>query len=137
MPNVTNQLQLAILSTEDSTNQVLVNRTGIATLDETSQQFASYALAPVGGTPLPFPAGTSKITKLYVKNLAAAGSLQVTAQPNGGASVTVGILGPGDIFCYWQNSTGAPAIGVNSQGYTAVNVASSVANLPFEFFMGG
>lgn len=134
---VTNQLQLTVLSTEDSSNVVLVNRSVVASLDENIQQFVSYAKAQVGGSSLAFPVGTSTVTKLYIRNLAApgGGSLQVNVLPTGGVSVDAGILGPGDVFVYWQASTGAPAIGA-SQGYTAINVASSVANLPFEYFLG-
>ena len=139
---VTNQLQLTILSTEDSTNNVLVNRSCAPQLDEFVADFTSYAKTPdgvahsltTGGQVL----GFASFSHVYVRNLAAAGSLAVLIKPNGGAgaAVVTAILGPGDVFVYWQGSVGAVAIGGVIQGLADVQVQGSAAGIVFEYFLG-
>jgi hypothetical protein len=140
MPNlVTNQLQLTVLSTEDSTNNVLVNRTAIPSLDEFVADFVAYGKATGPAFSLPFPEGFTLITKFYIRNLASigGGSILVTWQLNGGvATEPIAVIGPGDILVYWQGSTGAAFVGATGQGINFVSVASSVVNVPYEYFLG-
>ena len=139
---VTNQLQLTILSTEDSTNNVLVNRSCAPQLDEFVASFISYAKTPdgaahsltTGGQVL----GFASFSHVYVRSLALAGSLAVLTKPNGGAgaAVVTAVLGPGDVFVYWQGSVGAVAIGGVIQGLADVQVQGSAAGIVFEYFLG-
>lgn len=133
---VTNALQMTILSTEDGTNNVLVNRSATPSLDENVADYVAYGKGAIAVTALPFPEGITNITKLYIRNLSAAGSLLINATPQGGVAANLALLGPGDVFCYFQDATGAPAVSGISQGYSAVSVSASVANLLYEYFMG-
>lgn len=70
--------------------------------------------------------------QLMLRNVHASATITVTWTPNGGASATVLVLGPGDVIAFWHSLTGA------SYGISALKLQSSVnTGTPFELFIGG
>jgi hypothetical protein len=134
---VTNQLQLTILATEDSTNNVLVNRTVSPLFDGLFADFVSYAKTPDLATHnLIFPSGFNTMFQVYIRNLDAAGSLLISAIPVGGGLVSFALLGPGDVFVVWAATEGAPAVGGTTQGYTQINITGSAVGVKYEYYLG-
>lgn len=138
MATVTNSLEITVLATEDTTNAVLVNRSATPSLDENIADFVSYAKIPNVLTAIPFPAGITAATKIYIRNIhTAAASILVNMTPQGGAAANICLLGQGDVFCYWQDVVGSAAVAGVSQGYTTLSLQASVANVLCEYFIGG
>lgn len=136
---VTNTANVQVLSTEDSTGNVLVNRTVQPSLDVVFGGSAFYALTPDN---LPhaivFPLSVTVVKHFYMRNLGAAGSILLTGAlaPNPTVSGNLALLGPGDVWFYWQASTGAPAVTGQVQGYWQFGYQGSAASIPFEYFVG-
>lgn len=144
---VTNQAQITILSTEDSTNNVLVNRAVQPSFDgimgggifyaqtpDTSAHNIPFPLVPIsGGQPI-------EAKHFYIRNLSPAGSttvLKIDVTPNPGPSgVGSIILGPGDVYLYWQNSSVTTFLAGMQQSISAVAVTGSASGILYEYFLG-
>ena len=140
--NVTNTVVLQLLSTEDSTQNVLVNRAASSSLDVVLSSGLYYASTPDNlghGFEIPFWMANETINQFYVRNTNPTGSILITGQPvGGGASANLALLGPGDVFIFWQDSTGSPPVSGMTQGLNANPVyQGSAANITFEWFVGG
>jgi hypothetical protein len=137
MPNTTNALQMTILSTEDSSQQVLVNRSATPSMDGDICELVSYSRTPDAVIhQMPFPVGVTTVYQIYIKNLSAAGSLMVTGNPGSTIVNTLALLGPGDVFLYWATTKTAPLIGALGQGYSEIDITGSVAGIFYEYFLG-
>lgn len=136
---VLNSLQMTIISTEDSTSNVLVNRSVAPSLDENIATFVSYAkTTDLLAHDIVFPLPETTVSRFYIRNLAPAlgGSILVSIKPFGGVLFPAVILGPGDVFTYWPASTAAAAIAGIAQGIAQIQVQASAALIPFEYFLG-
>ena len=132
MAKMTNLLVANITSTEDSTSAVVVNRsTGNPAFDSSVSQMTEYFILAGGANVIPLP--ISPACQIYIKNNDAAKSIQVTWTQNGGGSVSIIQLNPGDQISFWTSPTGAPA----PIGITALSLTPSVAGALVEFFIGG
>lgn len=138
MPNQTNIAQINILCTEDSTSNVLVNRSFSPTLDGKFGLFGTYIVDPTAGpTPLPFPSGVTTIYNAYFRNLAPLGgqniNLQITWTTN--ATPTQICLTPGDIELYWTNQNTVVLAGVGISAVAFTGDAGGGGNV-LEYFLG-
>ncbi len=132
----TNVAQVTVLCTEDSTSNVLVNRSFAPSLDANSGIYGTYINNPAAGTVgLPFAYGVTSIFNFYARNLAApgGGNIQIEVTFNGGAAEVI-TLQPGDVFLYWSNSNAAATTGIGISLVRVINVPASTAT--FEYFMG-
>jgi hypothetical protein len=73
----------------------------------------------------------SPTLQLYVKNLHTTNTITIIATPQGGASATMQVLGPGAVFLFWQSATAA------TYGITALTLTASAVNTPYELYAGG
>lgn len=78
-----------------------------------------------------FDLPTTTLLQIYIKNTHATGILTIVGTPSGGASATLGKIGPGGVFTYWAAATGS---GV---GYTDLKYTADVSGTTFEMFLGG
>lgn len=134
--NQTNTANITILATEDSTGNVLVNRTFAPSLDCNAGIFNTYMLTPqalplVLATPT---TETANFSNVYVRNTSGAGGgnvqISVTWTSSPAALVT---LKPGDVFLYWGTSESSPLTGITS----IVAEVVSGSNATLEYFIGG
>jgi hypothetical protein len=137
---VTNTAQVQILSVEDTTQNVLVNRTASPFLDVTFAE-GMYYETTTDTSPhsfeFPFLIAGQIMKHFYVRNTSVAGSLWVSGSVNGSApSPNLAILGPGDVFIYWQGSANAQPAGGISQGFTGLTYQGSAIGISFEWFVG-
>jgi hypothetical protein len=135
---VTNSAQIQVSSVEDTTSTVLVTRTAIPSLDVLTSGGMFYVATPDAASHvINFPLGVTIVKHLYIRNTGSGSqSLLVTWAPNGGAAVTIALLGPGDVLVYWQDSLGAPLVTAINQGLTSLSVQSNVAGVTYEYFLG-
>lgn len=129
--NTTNGLTATITSTEDSTQNVPINRgTGNPAYDSTVGEFTFYYTLAAGANVIALP--ILHVTQLYIKNNDPSKTIQVTWTPNGGASASIINLNPGDIIMLWANPAGA-----TSPGITNLTLTSVAGGALVEFFFGG
>lgn len=125
MPNMTNTALINITATEDTTQNVIVNRTvPNLNFDSNSSTGVMYASLANGANAIPLPAATCY--QLYVRNNDPANTIIV--------STNVGIIGtlkPGEVCLLWQKATGTPGV-----GFTSVGMNASGANTLVEYFIG-
>jgi hypothetical protein len=131
--NMTNSLSATIISTEDTTGNVPINRgLGNLSFDSIYGEFTAYQNLGNGDNTITLP--NSPAYQVYVKNNAASGNIVVKYTPQGGAQQLSPSLGPGECFVIWQaNNSGGGVLA----GITALIINASVANLPVEYFIGG
>ena len=84
---------------------------------------AAKSISLVGLVPQPL--------QLICKHTGTTGTITVIWTPTGGASATILVLNPLDMIAFWQITT---AVGA---GISALSLTASVANTPFELFIGG
>lgn len=90
----------------------------------------------VGTSPTTLALPTTPAQFVYIKNLAATGSVAVTWTPQGGASAVTQNLSPGQALLFLNSSVG-PAIAGVSPGISALSVTASAASTPIEYMIGG
>lgn len=133
MPNITNTLSANISATEDSTSNVIINRsTGSPAFDSTSALMLTDIALVVGNNVLiPGTLGVATPTQLYVKNNSPAGqTIAVTWTAIGQAAAYVTLLYPGDQIILWQKPGGASA------GIQALTLTTVAAGALAEYFIG-
>jgi hypothetical protein len=130
--NTTNAVTLNIITTEDTTGAVEVNRSVSLSYDSNFAQFISYLKVLTTNADLGTPV-TGPFFQVYVKNNDPSNQVQILLQPTGDANVIVANLNPQDFICMWQKTSGnSPA------GYTAVTaVCISGSSCLIEYFLGG
>lgn len=132
----TNVAQISILATENTTSNVLVNRSFAPSLDAKSGLYGTYINNPAAGTvSLTFPFGVTTIYNFFARNLASAGggNIQLSVIWTGGAASII-TLTPGDVELYWSNQDTATTAGIGLTNVSVVNVPASSAT--FEYFFG-
>jgi hypothetical protein len=130
--NVTNALSATIISTEDTTGLVPVNRgLGNLSFDSIFADFTTYEKLGAGDNAITIPNG--KAFQVYVKNNDPALFIVVKYTPTGLAQQLSATLGPGEVFVMWQQITNANA----NAGITGLVLNASGANALVEFFLGG
>lgn len=133
MATTTNTLIANITATEDSSNSVDINRAIGTQYDAFASAFVTYYALFAGANPIAFPAfPRSVVTQVYIKNLDAAKTIQVTWTQNGGASVNVVVLNPGDLILLWANPAGA-----TTPGISGLSLQPSAVGCLVEWFLGG
>lgn len=134
--NVTMTPQLTLLGVENTTQNVLINRSIAPSLDAITAKAVSYLLEGVGLVSV-----TPEITPfylVYVRNLHATNAVLVELTPVGGALVAVVNLGPGGFLMITDTAlTAAPAVGGISRGFSAMSVQASGASTPIEYAVAG
>lgn len=126
---ITNTLIANITAQEDSSQNVIVNRsTGNPAFDSVVAEYQGYFQLANGANAIALPAATCY--QLYIRNLDPALIITPTITPKGGAPTVREQLYPGDQMIIWQVNTGANA------GFTAVNLSASGASCLVEFFIG-
>lgn len=133
----TNTAQITVLCTEDSTSNVLVNRSFSPALDAVAGVYGTYWAQPSGVTGLLFPLGLAVAYNFFIRNLGAvgAGSISCNMTMSGAGSLSV-VLGPGDVWLLWGNSNSLTI--VNGLGIVGISVGSAAGvGVPFEYFIGG
>ena len=73
---------------------------------------------------------------LYIRNVSATASVQVTATPAAGVSAIIGVLAPGGFMMVANPSAGSAPV-TATPGYTAITLQSSAAATPVEFAVIG
>lgn len=126
MANITNTATVNVTATEDTTQNVIVNRT-IPNLNFDSSVAQGVIYASWAGGPIALP--ISPAYQLYIRNNDAANNCTPTMTFHGVVSVGP-TLYPGDVYLLWQKPGGANA------GLTALSIAVS-ANCLIEYFIGG
>lgn len=122
----TNKITLS-LQQLDSSNVPVVNRViGPISYAGTVGGLTVKTLAS-GANTISLPA--TAVYQIYVKNLDTAGTVTIIATPQGGASATLAVLGPGAVFALWEATSAA------TYGYTAITLTASTG-LSVEFFLG-
>src|SRR5215472_11601140 len=114
MPNTTNTLTATLTATEDTTQNVPINRgTGNPSYDSTSAAFEYYFVLPAGPTTIQLPKNPT--TQVYIKNNDNAGkNVVVSWIPSGGVNNNVITLNPGDLILFWCNPAGATNPGITT-----------------------
>lgn len=117
----------------DATGTILARR--VQTISNTTITTGEWRVGNLptnGATSISFTGLVTQPLQLILKNTAASGTLTVTWTPNGGASATVIVLGPGDIISFWHTASGA------SFGISALSLQSSLSTgNSYEMFIGG
>ena len=141
---VTNVANIQILSTEDSTQNVLVNRQISPSLDVVFAKGLWYQVTPdTTAHALQLPLSVPVAKHFYMRNTGSIGTLLLTYTLVGGpAPIPAIILGPGDMFLIWQASTASPAVSGITQGIqvalggNAFTVQGSAQGITYEWFAG-
>ena len=108
--NVNNNLVATILSTEDDTGNVPINRgCGDLAFDSNFGDFFTYRTFPTGSQAIFIPGASPIAFQLYVRNLDPTHSVFVEYTPFGGVLEASPAIGPGDVFIIWQNPTNTNA----------------------------
>lgn len=124
MANVTNTLVANITATEDTTQNVIVNRTVPNMIfDSNTAQGVIYAILANGANAITLPA--ARCFQLYIRNNDPANTITPTLST--GATP---ILFPGDCLIIWQKNTNVTA------GFTTLSLSASGANTLVEYFIG-
>ena len=130
--NVTNTLSATILTTEDSSGTVPINRgLGNLSFDSIYGDFVTYKKLAAGDNVIDIP--STKAFQVYVKNNDPALFIIVKYTPTTGTSQSSPSLGPGEVFVIWQDITNPAA----TAGITALTLNASGANALVEYFLGG
>lgn len=126
---ITNTLVANITATEDSTQNVIINRsTGNPAIDSSAAVISEYQLL-AGATVIGLP--NTLAYQVYIKNLDTAKTITVNWTPNGGAAANVIVLQPGDQIIFWTTT------GVTGSGITTLTLTPSAAGALVEVFLGG
>lgn len=129
MPNITNSLIANISATEDSSSNVIINRsTGNPAFDSNSAQMYEYQLLSAGANNFPLPTGIG--LQIYIKNIDPAGTITVNWTPKGGAAANIVVLYPGDQIILFQK------LGSTNAGITTLTLTPSAASVLCELFLG-
>ena len=129
---ITNALLATITATEDSSGNVILNRsTGNPSIDSSVATGMEYLALGAGANVITLP--ISPTTEVYIKNIDSAKSIKVTWTLNGGASNDVINLNPGGQILLWDTPGSAPA----APGITALTLTPSAAGALVEYFFGG
>lgn len=123
-----NKLLLSIQTLDILSVPVLNRQIGYVTYNAAVGNFTVANLAN-GANVITLP--TTVVLQCYVKNLHATNTVTVIATPQGGASTTMQVVGPGGVFLFWQTAT------AGTYGVTALTLTASGANTPVEYFLGG
>lgn len=124
---MTNSFILNILATEDSTQNIPVNRGINVSIDGNISEYVAYQVVN-GASALFMPATIAY--QLYVRNLSPANPITVSVTPTGNPVAIVTQLQPGGKdFLLICNTPGGGA------GFSAVGVTSAGA-AAFEYFIG-
>lgn len=131
MAKVTNTLIANITCTEDSTQNVIINRsTGNPAFDASGATCTEYMILSALPTGIALPLAIT--TQVYIKNLDTSGhTILVNWTVNGGAARDIMTLLPGDQIIYWAIPGGG------GTGITALTLTASLATTLVEFFLGG
>lgn len=125
---VVSTLSANILSTEQATGNVVINRgTGNPNVTSTTALYVEQFITGAAGIDTIIPSPTVS-DMLYIRNLDAAAIITVKATPQGGVEAIIGNLQPGSQLILWNTLTG--------KGWTNVKVASSVGTTGVEIFSG-
>jgi hypothetical protein len=131
MPNITNTLIANITATEDSTQNVIVNRSnGSPSFDSTTALSMEYFVLGAGANGIPLP--VSPCTQVYIKNIDVAKSFSVNWTPNGGGAAVIIELNPSDSIMLWAKPGGSVTPGI-----TGLTITPSAAGCLVEYFLGG
>lgn len=126
MANITNTAIINITATEDTTQNVIINRSvPNLNFDSNLASGVIYASLLNGANAIALPAATCY--QLYVRNNDPA--LFVTVSTNVGV---IAQLKPGEVCLLWQKATGTPGV-----GFTTVGLNASGAGCLVEYFIGG
>jgi hypothetical protein len=132
MANITNTLVANVTSTEDSTGNVIINRsTGQPAFDSTSASINEYIIT--SATPLIIQTLLTWIYQLYIRNIDTANNINVAWTPQSTLiAAEIVQLGPGDQLISWCNPSGSGNNGIRS---VTMSCASTTAKV--EYFIGG
>lgn len=130
MPNITNTLLATITATEDSTQNVPINRgTGNPAYDSSVAEGILYIALLGGANVIPLP--ISPTCQVYIKNNDSTKTVTVNWTPNGGVAGNVVLLNPGEQIILWTKPGGT------TPGITALSLTPSAAGALVEYFLGG
>jgi hypothetical protein len=130
MAKITNTLIANVTAQEDSTQNVIINRsTGNPALDSSVAQMMEYFALLAGANVIPLP--INPCTELYIRNIDSAKTITVNWTPNGGAANNVILLNPNDQIIFWALP------GTTTPGITALSMTPSTAGALVEYFLGG
>lgn len=125
-----NTLSLSVQQFDDLDN-TLARR--VATVTDSSPSAGDFRgkgiLTTTSITAIGLPIAQTR--QVYVRNTHASAKITVTWTPNGGASATVAVIGPGDAIALWSQTTGS------SYGISALSLTADIANTTYEIYLGG
>lgn len=129
MASSTNNLTL-VINRQDASLVNVENRTiGAISFGGVCGEFDVRQAPDTSNHALDLP--TTLILQFYFKNTHATANITLIGTPQGGASVTLTKLGPGDVFVNWCSGTSA------TRGFTALSYTSDTSAATFEMFIGG
>ena len=141
---VTNTLQATIISQEDTTQNVPVNRAIDAQMDAGLGKY-NFGYATNFQVALDPSIGITRFYQLYIRNMASADSedvIGVYKGITGGGLRLIATLGPGDVFIFWGQNNASTTIntdtdGAQAPGFIGISIKSSGVKTPVEWFIGG
>lgn len=129
MANSTNNLSI-VISQQDSNNVNIVNRLiGAISFAGIVGTFIEGRVLSVSQQTITLP--VAQPLQFYFKNTDTVAEFTIVWTPQGGASATVQVLGPGAVILFWQPATDTD-YGVSDIKYTSDTNPGS-----FEYFIGG
>lgn len=131
MANANSALKATITSTDANNNTPVIRDVGSIVYAGKTGQFLLSQETGNAGVDLALSLPVTPVFCIYIKNLHATGTLTVKATPQGGAEATIIVLAPGAAFLVFSPANTALT------GYTSIKVNSSVANSPFDCYIGG
>jgi hypothetical protein len=128
MPNVTNTLIANITVTEDTTQNVVVNRTVPGLVIDSNVAEGVFYQKLTGAYTVNLPDTPAGGYQLYVRNNDTTNGVNVVANSGAGTMINV-TLAPGGVILLWQNPS-------NGQAYTALIFTPIATPVLIEYFIG-
>lgn len=130
--NITNGFILNFTGTEDTTQNVPINRGINVSFDSIVGEFTAYHKIS-GATGIGFP-GITIAYQIYVRNLDTVNQVTVTVTPVSGAPIAIAVLNPGgtDFVLLCTKSGGAA-----NAGWSTLQLTPVAGTALVEYFIGG
>jgi hypothetical protein len=124
-----NNLTLVVNQQDSSGVDILKRVIGAIGYAGTAGEFETRAAPDTNQHTLDLPLTTPR--QIIIHNTHTLGILTIVGTPSGGASATLALLGPNDIFVYWAPSA------ASGTGYTTLKYTADTTGTTFEMFLGG
>lgn len=124
-----NTLTLTVQQFDDLDNTLARDVTTITDSAPDAGEYRRGILTTTSITAIGLP--IAQVRQVRIVNTHASAKITVTWTPNGGASATIAVIGPGDGIALWSRTTGS------SYGISALSLTADIANTTYSMFLGG